>query len=967
MPVVLSRLGFRDTQRATADLAVLGDCSDDLVTQIASVADPDTCLASLARIAEADGGCERLVGLLESDDELRLRLLIVLGTSEALGDFLARHPEYVTDVAADELLRRPATLDEYRAWMLQATDSASLRVQYHRALLRIAARDLTAVTSFVESSGELADLAIATLDAALRIVAAEEPKSDAARLAIMAMGKTGGHELNYVSDVDVIFVYEPAEGADDTEAMNVATRMASAVMRLCREHTREGTIWEVDANLRPEGKNGPLVRSLNSHVAYYEKWASTWEFQALLKARYAAGDEDLAQRYLDALSPMVWSASNRPNFVADVRAMRKRVVDNIPHADRDRQLKLGSGGLRDVEFAVQMLQLVHGRGDTELRSPTTLLALHALTEGGYVGRRDGAALEDAYEFLRTLEHRIQLFRLKRTHIVPEDPEDLRRIGRSMGYRHSPVDSLVKEWQAHRRVVSRLHEKLFYRPLLDAVASLPTEGLRLTQSAAEQRLAALGFVDPVGAMKHIEALTSGVSRRAAIQQSLLPAMLAWFAESPDPDGGLLAFRTISEELGESHWYLRKLRDEGVGAEQLARLLSSSKYVTGLIVRAPDVVALLGDDAELVPHDLDRLSTEMELAARRHSVPDAAVRAIRRVRRRELARVAMADVLGLLDIAAVGEALTAINTATLQATLAVAMTAYEQEKGPLAVRMAIVLMGRLGGHETGYGSDADVMFVHEPLEGVADADASKCALWIAQKLRQQLGAAGDDPPLQVDADLRPEGKNGPLVRSLSSYAAYYEKWSDTWEAQALLRADAAVGDPDLCRRFTELIDPLRYPEGGLSESQVREIRRIKARVDAERLPRGANPNTHLKLGRGGLADIEWTAQLLQLEYAHEHPALRTTRTIAAIDAAAEAGLLDRGDADILIESWRMVSRIRNGVVLLRAKSAESMVEAPDDRAGLAHLIGDGADRFEELMDRYLKITRQARKVVERVFWD
>ena len=964
----LSRLGFRSPEAAAARLAEIDGCPDDLVEQVAQVADPDTCLASLARIAEhIDGGAPALVALLSGDEELRLRLLVVLGTSEALGDFLARHPEYVTDLAEGELLTRPATIDEYRAWMRTATDADELRVQYHRALLRIAARDLTALTSFVESSGELADLAIATLDGALAIVQGEEEKSELTRLSIMAMGKTGGHELNYVSDVDVIFVYEAAEDADDNAALVVATRMASAVMRMCREHTPEGTIWEVDANLRPEGKNGPLVRSLGSHVAYYEKWASTWEFQALLKARYAAGDAELAQRYLDELEPMVWFASTRPNFVSDVRSMRKRVVDNIPHTERERQLKLGRGGLRDVEFAVQMLQLVHGRADPSVRDRTTVLALHALTEGGYVGRRDGAALEEAYEFLRTLEHRIQLFRLRRTHIVPEDSEDLRRIGRSMGYRQNPVDSLTKEWQAHRRVVSRLHEKLFYRPLLDAVASLPTEGLRLTQLAAEQRLAALGFADPAGAMKHIEALTSGVSRRAAIQQSLLPAMLSWFAESPDPDSGLLAFRSISEELGESHWYLRKLRDEGVAAEQLASLLSSSTYVTQLITRAPDVVALLGDDSELVPHDLDRLSTEMALAAKRHDVPDDAIKAIRRVRRRELARVSMADVLGMLDVVAVGEALTAINTATLQAALDVAMAAYEQQKGPVTVRMAVVLMGRLGGFEAGYGSDADVMFVHEPLEGAADSDATACATWVAQTLRQQLAVAGAEPPLQVDADLRPEGKNGPLVRSLASYAAYYAKWSDTWEAQALLRATAGVGDADLCRRYTELIDPLRYPEDGLSEREIREIRRIKARVDAERLPRGANPNTHLKLGRGGLADIEWTAQLLQLEHAGRLPSLRTTRTIAAIDAAAEEGLLEREDADTLIEAWTMVSRIRNGVVLMRAKGAESMVEANDDRARLAHLIGDGADRSEELVDQYRKITRQARKIVEKVFWE
>jgi glutamate-ammonia-ligase adenylyltransferase len=962
----LARAGFRDGEGALSLLTSLGGVPHELVDQIASVASPDTALSSLAGIAERMGAAE-LFALLETDAELRQRLLVVLGTSEALGDFLVRHPEHVRDLAADELSPVPIALAQRRRQMEEATTADELRIGYYRKLLHIAARDLTALTTFEQSSAELSDLAISTLGAALAIARANEPAADQCRLTIMAMGKTGGHELNYLSDVDVIFVHEPAEGADDHEAATAATRLASAVMKLCREHTGEGTIWEVDADLRPEGKNGSLVRTLGSHVAYYEKWASTWEFQALLKARFAAGDEELGQAYLDALSPMIWFASTRPNFVPDVRAMRRRVIEHIPSAHRDRQLKLGAGGLRDVEFAVQLLQLVHGRADESLRSPTTLSALTALIDGGYVGRRDGAAMEEAYVFLRTLEHRIQLYRLRRSHIVPDDMEDLRRIGRSMGFRSNPADSLVKEWQAHRRIVRRLHEKLFYQPLLEAVASLPTDGLRLTPLAAEQRLTALGFVDPKGALTHIQALTSGLSRRAAIQKSLLPAMLAWFAASPDPDGGLLAFRKISEGLGETHWYLRKLRDEGEGAEQLAHVLSSSRYVTDLILRAPDSVALLGDDAELRPLERGRLRTEVELAADRHSNPADAIRAVRRVRRRELSRVGIADVLGRLDITEVGEALTDISTATLAGALKASTAAVEADRGPMPTRMAIILMGRLGGGEAGYGSDADVMFVHDPVEGADETEAASAAMAVAQGLRKMLAAPGDDPALEVDAELRPEGKNGPLVRSFASYRAYYDKWSAVWEAQALLRASATIGDADLSARFTALIDPLRWPDGGATAAEVREIRRIKARVDSERLPRGANAKTHLKLGRGGLADVEWTVQLLQMQHAHAVPAMRTTRTLDALHAAVDAELVSADDAETLEAAWRLVSRIRNAVVLMRGKPAASMVEHAGERAGVAHLLGYGMEHSERMMDDYLRTTRHARQVVERIFYE
>lgn len=964
--LALARRGFRDGTSAAANLALLDGVDDDLVDAIASVPSPDTALAALVRIADS-WGTERLLNAMRDDAELQERLLRILGTSDALGSFLARHPEHVEQLGADRLAREPLTLQRMREQLGHADDADALRISYRRKLLHVTARDLSGLSSFEEVSAELADLAVATLGAALDLAREEVPNADSVRLAIIAMGKTGGAELNYVSDVDVVFVHEPVGDADPDTALRAATKLASRVMALCSDHTGEGTIWEVDANLRPEGKNGPLSRTLSSHLAYYERWASTWEFQALLKARYAAGDEELAEAYLQATGPMVWQASTRKDFVPEVRAMRKRVIDTIPAHHRERQLKLGPGGLRDVEFAVQLLQLVHGRGDETLRSATTLVALRSLIAGGYVGREDGATMERAYVFLRRLEHRIQLFRMQRNHVVPDDPEDLRRLGRSMGFVHNAGETLEKEWQGHKRVVRRLHEKLFFQPLLEAVTSLPTEGLRLTTAAAEDRLLALGFNDPKGALAHIKALTSGVARRFTVQRSLLPAMLQWFAEAPSPDAGLLAFRKISEGLGESPWYLRKLRDEGEGAHQLAVVLGSSRYVTDLILRAPDSVALLGDAEALVPRPLERLTKEMEAAAQRHDDAKAAIKAIRRIRRRELSRIGIGDVLDVHEVTTAIRALSDVTEATLAGALAAAVKGVEAERGPLPTRMAIVLMGRLGGRESGYGSDADVMFVHEPLDGADEGEASSAATAVATSLRTMLAAAGDDPPLEVDAELRPDGRNGPLVRSFAAYRSYYEKYSAVWEAQALLRARAAVGDVGLCERFTDLIDPLRWPDDGIDDSQVREIRRIKGRVESERLPRGANPNTHLKLGRGGLADIEWTVQLLQMRHAHEVAGLRTTGTLEALAAASEAGLVAEDDARELEVAWRLVTRIRNAVVLMRSKPAESMVEQSDDRAGVASLLGYGVDDSERMVDDYLRATRHARAVVERVFWE
>ncbi|MGC4111582.1 MAG: bifunctional [glutamine synthetase] adenylyltransferase/[glutamine synthetase]-adenylyl-L-tyrosine phosphorylase [Nocardioides sp.] len=980
----LLRLGFEDSERAAADLGRLGETAEPLVALLARTADPDQALAGLVRLHEQAE--PSFLPELAGDEGTAMRLLSVLGASQALADHLVRHPgqwRELTDpllgstrppaYAVREAMLRSVGADPASAVPVaalapeQAFDA--LRVEYRRLLTRLAARDLAHGLGVDDTAAELSDLAAATLEGALAVARAQVPDAGSTRIAVVALGKCGGHELNYVSDVDVLFVFEPTEDADEAQAARVATQLASALMRACSDHTAEGTIWPVDANLRPEGRAGPLVRSLASHRAYYERWAKTWEFQALLKARPVAGDLAVGQEFCRMVEPMVWQVAGRDGFVADVQAMRRRVLDTIPARDADRQLKLGAGGLRDVEFAVQLLQLVHGRADERLRQPGTLHALDSLTARGYVGREDGEALHAAYEFLRTLEHRIQLQHLRRSHVVPTDEESLRRLGRGMGFTREPATALDEAWTHHRREVRRLHEKLFYRPLLEAVARVPAAGARLTPEAAGQRLAALGYVDPAGALRHLEALTSGVSRTSAIQRALLPAMLEWFADAPDPDAGLFGFRRISESLGSTHWYLKTLRDEGEVAERLARLLATSRYATDLLEREPEGVRMLTED--LTPLGSEVLLDRMRTSAERQDAPGEAVHSIRALRRRELFRIAAGELFGELDVASVGAALSRLTDATLEAALEVAGRAVRERKGlaEAPTRMAIVALGRYGGFELSYGSDADVMFVHEPIDGSGDGGdtATTYAHAVANELRQLLVAPATDPALVIDADLRPEGKQGPLVRTLASYQAYYARWSKVWEAQALLRADAVVGDESVRAGFTALIDPLRYPADGLSEADVGEIRRIKARVDRERLPRGADPQTHLKLGRGGLADIEWTVQLLQLRYAGQVPQLRSPRTMAALDAAREASLVSASDHEALGRAWRSTSRLRNAITLATGRAGDQLPRDARERTAVAAILGYGSGRSDEMVNDHLRVTRRARAVVDRIFWE
>ncbi|MCL2780436.1 MAG: bifunctional [glutamine synthetase] adenylyltransferase/[glutamine synthetase]-adenylyl-L-tyrosine phosphorylase, partial [Actinomycetia bacterium] len=888
----LARLGFRDAAAAAASLTapplawwdVAANQPDAAhaaaLAAISQSANPDWALAALAALMTHAADRSELAAALGEDESVRLRLIRLLGASSALGDHLAAHPADWHALAGGlDPVGMPARLGAAGA-------EPELRAAYRRELVAIAGRDLNGELDVAAVGELLADLAGHTLRAALALAASRaRPHSgpgrrdpdpagpDRFRLAVIAMGKAGGRELNYVSDVDVIFV---AEGDLDQ-----ASRIAAETMRICR-----AVAWEVDASLRPEGRAGPLVRTLASHAAYYQRWANTWEFQALLKARPVAGDAELGRQYLDTIAPLVWSAAERPDFVADVQAMRRRVVEHLPPELVDREIKLAAGGLRDVEFAVQLLQLVHGRGDETLRVAATLPALDALRDGGYVGRDDAARLADAYRFLRAAEHRLQLRLLRRTHLVPDDPVAVDQLARAMGLQaqghHAVREVWQGEWARHTHQVRRLHEKLFYRPLLEAVARVPSEALRLTPVEAGRRLAALGFADPRGALGHIQALTAGLSRRAALQRALLPVLLGDFADAPSPDAGLRAYRQVSDELGATPWFLRLLRDEGAVASRLAYLLGTSQYVVRLLVRAPEALQSLGDDAALRPRRAAELTAAMAEMVGRHTDSANAVAAIRGVRRGELLRVAFAD---LLDQLTVDQACAAIS-ATTDATLAAALEVARRDvAGADRIDFAVIAMGRLGGGEAGYGSDADVMFVFdarapegEPTLDAAlfESEAPAIAHEVASRLRALLSAPSADPPLLIDADLRPEGRRGPLARSLASYARYYRQWSAPWEAQALLRARIAAGDRALGDRFLALIDPVRYPAGGLSPADVAEIRRIKGRVDAERLPRGADPATHLKLGRGGLADVEWTIQLLQLWHGHEVAALRTTST-------------------------------------------------------------------------------------------
>ena len=988
------RLGLLDAS-ATANLADLGwndDASIDVLWSLSRAPDADHALRALIRLRAAVGESDwsEIDDLLRTDKGFRGRLFGVLGSSEALADHLVAEPASWRRLRADtlpdlgEVYRQmlasvdaepePGEVEKgnkiYRAGFSGPKAVVALRLAYRNLVLDLAAHDVAAVVEdepviwFADVGLFLADLADAALTASLAVAFREVcgDKPIPIRLAVIAMGKCGARELNYVSDVDVVFVSDPADG--------VSARIAGEMMRV-------GTLafFEVDAALRPEGKAGALTRTLDSHVAYYNRWAKTWEFQALLKARAMTGDMELANAYIDAVNPMVWQAAERDDFVPEVQAMRRRVESLVPEDERARNLKLGSGGLRDVEFAVQLLQMVHGRVDESLRVQSTIDALNALTAGGYVGRDDGANLVASYQFLRLLEHRLQLQRLSRTHLLPEfdDDDAMRWLARSAHIRREgDLDStevLRGEIKRQSLRVKRLHEKLFYRPLLDAATRFNAEELTLSDASAERRLGALGYAKPDRAMSHIRALASSPGRRGQIQLLILPQLLELIGRTPDPDAGLLNYRRLCDEMADTDWFLRLLRDDGVVAERLMKVLGTSEFIANLLMRSPEVIRLYSDGSdgpklcEIAPEDVAK-----GLVASTVRQPDLkrAVAVARSHRRAELARIASADILGMMDVPQVCAALSSVWASVINAALTVVIEGSERERGePAPARIAVIGMGRLGGGELGYGSDADVLFVCQPVPGAKEVEAVKWSQTIAEQVRSMLGSPSQDPPLEVDTGLRPEGRNGPVVRTLAAYAAYYEQWAQPWEIQALLRAHQVAGDDALGIDFLHMADRIRYPVGGVSADAVKEIRRIKARVDSERLPRGADPATHTKLGRGGLADVEWTVQLLQLRYGHRFPSLHNTSTLQSLDAIGSVELLSETDARLLKDAWLTATKARNALVLVRGKPVDQLPGPGKQLRQIAYAAGWPQDAGAEFLENYLRVTRRAKTVVRKVF--
>ena len=870
-----------------------------------------------------------LIADLGITNERRARAAAILsGASRSMSKAVRRDPSLLG------VLDPPADFAAEKISLVAPDDTDALdglRRWKRRQLLRIALRDLLGEADLPTVGRELSLLADACFARALEIADEGPP------LAIIGMGKLGGSELNYASDVDIVFVHDGDSAA--------AARRARKVLETLASFTKEGAVYRVDIELRPEGGAGALSRTPEAFGSYFDRWAVPWERQAYIKTRLSAGDPELGNAFFDAIKPGVWGENLEADTVPHIRALKLRVEESAK-LKGDREIKKGPGGLRDIEFSVQLLQMVHGRTDPTIRSPNTLTALRQLSWGEYIDQADAVHFTTAYIHLRTVEHRLQLRDERQTHELPEGEADQEWAARASGF-----ENLAAFRASHGRYqasVREIHQRIFHRQTLDRMHETG-----LVSELLPDRLRQLGFADPDRSAATIERLTENLGRRANVMQQVLVIMVEALATTPDPDLGLVRLAWLLDGSYRISTILPVLRDSPIAISDIARLLGSSRVAAGWMRNHPEFARSL-----MSPADLTGARTAEALAAEAVESMESAgadrdmqMAELRRFVRREQLRVAARDILGLASIIQIPEELTIIADAAVSAAV-----------DSLAPEMpfAVIGLGRYGGLDLSYASDLDVIFVYEG----TTSDEARAANRNARGLLQEIGAqTAEGRAWEIDARLRPEGENGQLARSLEGYQRYYAERGQLWERQALLKRRFVAGDPDLGSRFLQLADEWCYqPE--FSEEEAEEIRAMKRRIESERLGTGSKAR-NVKFGAGGLSDIEFTVQLMQLQYGFGRTSIRDNRTLPALVGLSEYNLLDIGDRATLDVGYRFCQRFRNARYHLSGLASDGFPDDDREELLLARRLGYPSNK--DLEADYQEITEAVREVTDQLFYN
>ncbi|HZP39937.1 MAG TPA: bifunctional [glutamate--ammonia ligase]-adenylyl-L-tyrosine phosphorylase/[glutamate--ammonia-ligase] adenylyltransferase [Candidatus Binatia bacterium] len=974
-PEALSRAvadaGAGDARRiaeAAAPLApwLAGAPADAVVAGLVAAADPAGALHAVARLLEASGvppPPDRVAGVLR-----------VLGGSPALAAVLygegAAWPEVfapIVEVPRRDVAAHVGALVGAGAAgpVSRAALQAALRRHRRREQVRIGGRDLLGLATVDETMREISALAegvaeVAVAAARARLEAEWGPAFAGDRpagFAVLGMGKLGGEELNYSSDVDLVYVYETdGEQQGGRTLAQWFTRLAEEVTRALGEVTEDGLCFRVDLRLRPGGGEGPVAVSLPAALGYYETWGQTWERAAWLKARPIAGDRALAARLLEELVPFVYRRFLDYATIEDLQAMKRRVDASFRDFEAARRdVKLGRGGIREVEFFVQAQQLVHGGKDERLRLRPTLAALAALAGYGYVDTDLAAALADAYRFLRDVEHKVQIAQERQTHVIPADPEEATALARRCGFL---ADGLGAFWTAHARHTTVVHaafEALFYgaaearrretEPELETLLDQLEH-----EDEARARLARLGFHDVPAAWRDLRLLRDGPphapasARRRQALAALAPALLREIARSAHPDRALHHLATFVSTVGARSSYLHLLLENPGVMRLFVRLFATSEFLSAFFLRHPELLdSLVRADLVRVVRSREELAAELAGRLAAASDLEAELDVLRRFRHEEFLRIGVHDIEGELPPEGISAQLSALAETCLDAALGIASREVLRRaglalEGPAGGGLAVLGMGKLGSGELDYASDLDLIFIYEPGDAAWWGGRTPHELFtrIAQRAISALQTpTREGMAYRIDTRLRPSGNQGPLVSAREAFEDYHATSAQVWERQALIKARPVAGPPALRERLAVIVERFVYGRG-LVPAEVAEIARMRERIARERGEDEAGV-VRFKTGRGGLVDVEFLVQMLQLRHGHAHPALRVRSTSAALDALRAEGVLPAAEADALAAGYAFLRALANRARLERDQPVEAVADDPHALAALARRLG------------------------------
>jgi len=999
----LRGIGVRDTARA---LSLLSELTrrlpwshaewEKVFRSAASAPDPGLFFLNLSRLADSLPP-ELLREAFGREEHLAV-LGALLGGSEFIPEQMARRPEVFERLfPGNGFLGRPAP-EELEREALGSADrcategelKAELRRIKHREIARIAARDLSGLAPLPEVTADLSALASAALSAAVRFAGktlaarhgtpvGELPDGTRrpCRFVVMGMGKLGAYELNFSSDIDLVYLYETDQGGTEGGEQPVSlhqyfARLGEAVTRIVSEVTEDGFVFRVDLRLRPEGTRGELVNSLRSAEIYYESWGQTWERAALIKARPVAGDASLGEEFLRTVVPFVYRKYLDFTSIEEIKGMKDRINVAAARSHRqERDLKLGLGGIREIEFFVQAHQLIYGGKEPSLRLRGTVETLAVLARLGIVTGEERDRLVEAYTFLRRLEHRIQAHRERQTHSLPQKEEDLHRLARAMGFDAPPA--LLSGLDRHAADVHGIYDRLF-----GGARRAPTEIPADVQALflpgpppedAEERLGRLGFRDPEAARRNLDSLREGPSHVRLPQRArqyldrVAPGILHRAVKTQDPDMALDHVERFLSAIGARTMFYALLYEKPKVTDALVRLFGSSRFLSGYLLRHPELLdTFLRSDLSALVKSKSDLRTELgeELAACADFEQELDV--LRRFKNLETLRIGVHDMAGNLSLEEGMFQLSALAEVLLSYAVVLARREVQRRFGvPIdsssgkEASFCVLGMGKLGSEELAYHSDLDIIFLYSgPGETAADpgreaSDFRKITnheyfAKVAQRLISILTTSTREGLVyRLDTRLRPSGNAGPLVSSMESFVRYHEQSAQLWERQALLKCRFVAGDREFGRKVEESAREFIF-DRPLPSGTAEEIHRLRTRMEVE-LGREREDRLNLKVGRGGVVDVEFAVQYLQLLHGGGRPPVRARGTLKALYELQRAGIVTLEQYKALDEGYRFLRSL-------------------DVRLRLAH--DASIDRFDpqvlepELLERYREETERIRKV-------